>query len=77
MTSTTTFHLVRQGTAATLGASSTGTISYAVLIDADCTEPFIALTGNDGEGYFSRGALPISALRRCAAAPSRPAPTSL
>jgi hypothetical protein len=48
MTSTTTFHLVRQGTAATLGASSTGTISYAVLIDADCTEPFIALTGNDG-----------------------------
>jgi len=66
MTSTTTFHLVRQGTAAKLGANSTGTISYAVLIDADRTEPFIALTGNDGGGYFSREAVPISALRRCA-----------
>ncbi|MGR6805340.1 hypothetical protein ACU6VI_03385 [Sphaerotilus natans] len=66
MTSTTTFHLVRQATAAKLGANSTGTISYAVLIDADRTEPFIALTGNDGGGYFSREAVPISALRRCA-----------
>jgi hypothetical protein len=66
MTSTTTFHLVRQGTAAKLGANSTGTISYVVLIDADRTEPFIALTGNDGGGYFSREAVPISALRRCA-----------
>lgn len=66
MTSTTTFHLVRQGTAAKLGANSTGTISYAVLIDADRTEPFIALTGYDGGGYFSREAVPISALRRCA-----------
>jgi hypothetical protein len=65
MTSTTTFHLVRQATAAKLGANSTGTISYAVLIDADRTEPFIALTGNDGGGYFSREAVPISALRRC------------
>ncbi|MFN7726234.1 MAG: hypothetical protein ACK5QH_14295 [Rubrivivax sp.] len=66
MTSTSTFHLVRQGTAAKLGANSTGTISYAVLIDAERTEPFIALTGNDGGGYFSREAVPISALRRCA-----------
>lgn len=66
MTSTTTFHLVRQGSAAKLGAKSTGTISYAILIDADRTEPFIALTGNDGGGYFSREAVPISSLRRCA-----------
>lgn len=66
MTSTSTFHLVRQGTTAKLGANSTGTISYAVLIDADRTEPFMALTGNDGGGYFSREAVPISALRRCA-----------
>lgn len=74
MTSTSTFHLVRQGTAAKLGANSTGTISYAVLIDADRTEPFIALTGNDGGGYFSREAVPISALRRCATPASADAP---
>ena len=66
MTSTTTFHLVRQGSAAKLGANSTGTISYAVLIDTDHTEPVIALTGNDGGGYFSREVVPILALRRCA-----------
>lgn len=66
MTSTPTFHLVRHGSAAKLGANSAGSIHYAVLIDADRTEPFIALTGNDGGGYFSREAVPISALRRCA-----------
>ncbi len=66
MTSTSTFHLVRQGTGAKLGANSTGTFSYAVMIDADRTEPFIAMTSNDGGGYFSREAVPISALRRCA-----------
>lgn len=65
MTSTPTYHLVRQAVAAKLGANSTGSIHYAVLIDADHTEPSIALIANDGGGYFSREALPISALRRC------------
>ena len=61
-----TFQLIRHGTAAKLGANSSGSIRYAILIDADHTEPHLALTGNDGGGYFSREAVPISALRRCA-----------
>lgn len=65
MTSTPTYHLVRQAAAAKLGANSTGSIHYAVLIDADHTEPSIALIANDGGGYFSREVLPMSALRRC------------
>lgn len=74
MTSTTTFHLVRQGTAVKLGVHSTGTISYAVLIDTDRTEAFIALTGNAGGGYFSREAVPIAALRRCVCQTDRDKP---
>lgn len=66
MTSTTIFHLVRQGSAAKLGANSSGSIQYAVLIDAEHTEPYLALTGNDGGGYFSREAVPMSTLRHCA-----------
>lgn len=67
MTSTTTFHLVRHGTAKKLGANSAGAIRYAVLIDLNRTEPYISLTANEGGGgYFSREAVPISALRRCA-----------
>lgn len=66
MTSTTTFHLVRQASAAKLSATAAGSIHYAILIDAERTEPHLALTGNDGGGYFSREAVPIAALRRCA-----------
>lgn len=46
MTSTTIFHLVRQGRAAELCMNSSGSIQYAVFIDGENAEPYLALAGN-------------------------------
>lgn len=74
MTSKPTYRLVRQASAAKLGATSAGLIHYAVLIDPEHGQAHLALTGNDSGGYFSREAVAIEALRRCAQAhdPDKP-----
>lgn len=59
--------IVHTGSAAKLGANSQGAIRYAVLTDSTRSNLFLALTGNDGGGYFSREVLPSENIRACMA----------
>lgn len=57
--------LIREGAAPKLGANSSGLIRYVVLTDASRSGLYLALTGNDGGGYFSREIVSINAIRAC------------
>jgi len=53
------------GTANKLGLHSTGSLSYQVLADRDRKNLFIALTQNDGGGYFSKERVNILSIEAC------------
>ncbi|MDD3355210.1 hypothetical protein [Zoogloea sp.] len=40
----------------------TGTLSYAILKDADATEAYFLVTGNSSTGYYSRVAVPFTGI---------------
>ena len=44
---------------------ATGSISYAVLRDADRKDVYFCLLGNEGGGYFSQEAIPFSGIKQC------------
>lgn len=62
------FWLLEEGTAKKLGQRSTGSLSYQVLADHDRKNLFIALTKNDGGGYYSKERVNIFSIEACLAA---------
>lgn len=58
---------IRTGTARKAGLHSTGTLSYAILKDAEATEVFFMVTGNSSSGYYSREAIPLTKIETCLA----------
>jgi hypothetical protein len=56
---TPSFWLLKTATARKLGKRAEGCISYQVLADIDRLNLFIALTGNENGGYFSRERVPF------------------
>ena len=68
------FWLLEAGTAKKLGLRSTGSLSYQVLADRDRRNLFIALTQNDGGGYFSRERVNMLSVEACLAAYRADAP---
>jgi len=61
----TPFWLLNAGTAKKLGQHSAGILNYHVLADNDRRDLLIAVTKNDGGGYFSRERVPIRAIITC------------
>ena len=59
------FWLLEEGTAKKLGLRSTGSLSYQVLADHDRKNLFIALTQNDGGGYFSKERVNMLSIEAC------------
>lgn len=59
--------IVATQSARKLGERSTGRVDYCVLVDSERTQLYLAITGNQGGGYFSREAVPIAAIRDCLA----------
>ncbi len=59
--------IVATKSARKLGERSTGSVDYCVLVDSERTQLYLAITGNEGGGYFSREAVPIAAIRDCLA----------
>ena len=59
------FWILKDATAKKLGKRSEGTISYRLLADADRQHLFIAITGNENGGYFSRERVPFEKVREC------------
>jgi len=59
------FWILKDATAKKLGKRSEGTISYQLLADADRKQLFIAITGNENGGYFSRERVPVEKVREC------------
>jgi hypothetical protein len=57
-----TYLCIRTGTARKAGLHSTGTLSYAILRDADSTEAYFLVTGNSSAGYYSRVAVPFTGI---------------
>jgi hypothetical protein len=68
------FWLLEAGTASKLGLRSTGSLGYQVLADHDRKNLFIALTQNDGGGYFSKERVSMLSIEACLAAHSAGAP---
>lgn len=62
------FWLLEASTAKKLGLRSTGSLSYQVLADQDRKNLFIALTQNDGGGFFSKERVNLLAIEACLAA---------
>lgn len=62
------FWLLDEGTAKKLGLRSTGSLDYQVLADHDRRNLFIALTKNDGGGYYSKERVNMLAIEACLAA---------
>ena len=62
------FWLLEEGTAKKLGLRSSGSLSYQVLADHDRKNLFIALTKNDGGGFFSTERVSMVAIEACLAA---------
>ena len=63
-----TYLCIRTGTARKVGLHSTGTLSYAILKDADSTETYFLVTGNSSAGYYSRVAVPFTGIEASLAA---------
>jgi len=59
------FWLLAEGTAKKLGLRSTGSLSYQVLADHDRKNLFIALTKNDGGGYYSKERVNLLSVEAC------------
>jgi hypothetical protein len=64
-TAITSFWLLNAGTAKKLGQRSTGILSYHVLADKDRRDLLIAVTRNEGGGYFSRERVPFRIIVTC------------
>jgi len=62
---TQSFWLLKDGTAHKLGARAEGGIRYQVLADADRQRLYIAITGNESGGYFSRERVPFDKIEAC------------
>jgi hypothetical protein len=61
----TRFWLLNAGTAKKLGQHSTGILNYHVLADNNRHGLLIAVTQNEGGGYFSRERIPFSTVVTC------------
>jgi hypothetical protein len=59
------FWLLKVGIAKKLGLRSTGSLSYQVLADHDRKNLFIALTQNDGGGFFSKERVNMLSIEAC------------
>lgn len=59
------FLILKTATAKKLGKRSEGTISYRLLTDPDRQRLFIAITGNEKGGYFSREQVPFQKVEEC------------
>ena len=59
------FWTLKAATASKLGKRAEGCISYQLLADADRQHLFIAITGNENGGYFSRERVPFQKVREC------------
>lgn len=59
------FWLLEAGTAKKLGMNSSGSLSYQVLADRDRKNLFIALTQNDGGGFFSKERVNMLSIEAC------------
>ena len=59
------FWLLEAGSAKKLGLRSTGSLSYQVLADHDRKNLFIALTQNDGGGFFSKERVNMLSIEAC------------
>lgn len=59
------FWLLDDGTTRKLGLHSTGSLDYQVLTDHDRKNVFIALTKNDGGGYYSTERVNMLAIEAC------------
>jgi hypothetical protein len=68
------FWLLEEGIAKKLGPRSAGSLSYQVLADHDRNNLFIALTQNDGGGYFSKERVNLLSIESCLAAHKAGAP---
>ena len=60
MSDPTPYLRIRTGTAPKAGLNSTGTLSYAILKDADSAEAYSLVTGNSSAGYYSRVTVPFA-----------------
>lgn len=61
----TSFWLLNAGTAKKLGQHSAGILNYHVLADNDRSGLLIAVTRNEGGGYFSRERVPFRTIITC------------
>ena len=61
----TTFLRLHSAVAPKLGLRSAGRIGYQLLTDTDRQHLYLALTDNDGGGYFSREIVPFAAVQTC------------
>ena len=79
MTAATQFLRIKTDTAPKTSLNAQGGVTYAVLKDVDSTEAYFCLLTNDGGGYFSREAVPFSAIQRCLTGvnPDRPVPAKV
>jgi hypothetical protein len=68
------FWLLEAGAAKKLGQHSTGSLGYQVLADHDRKNLFIALTQNDGGGFFSRERVNMLSIEACLAGDKTGAP---
>src|SRR5471030_187606 len=59
------FWLLKDSTAPKLGARAEGGIRYHVLADHDRQHLYIAITGNESGGYFSRERVPFDKIEAC------------
>lgn len=72
------FWLLEAGSAKKLGLRSTGSLNYQILADHDRKNLFIALTRNDGGGYFSKERVNLLSIESCLTAfkaPGAPFPS--
>lgn len=60
-----TYWLLKEGKCKKLGKNAEGGITYQVLADADRQKLFIAITGNESGGYFSRERVPFDKIEAC------------
>jgi len=66
MTNDVQFLRIKTDTAPKTSLNAKGGVSYALLKDIESTEAYFCLLANEGGGgYFSREAVPFSAIQRC------------
>lgn len=65
MTTETQFLRIKTDAAPKTSLNATGCVSYAVLKDTESTDAYICMLANEGGGYFSREAVPFTAIEAC------------